>query len=77
MLLVIKVKGCACGPGAEWNSLDLHTGSCIRRESAQPLLVTCACYPAIVTAFIHLLNKYTEWIHTCRVLAWVQGQGSN
>lgn len=30
------------------------------RESAQLLLVTCACYPAIVTAFIHSLNKYTE-----------------
>ena len=63
LLKVMKVKGCTCGPGAEWSSLDLHSGSCIWRESAQLLLVMCTCYLVIVTAFIHSLNKYGVYPH--------------
>ena len=32
--------------------------------------------PLWLHSFIRWTNN-TEWIHTCRVLAWVQGQGSN
>lgn len=76
LLKVNKVKGCTCGPGAEWSSLDFQIGGCVRRKLAQLLPITCTCHMAIVIVFIHSLNKYTECVHMCQLLSWVQGYSS-